>query len=163
MDVPWDGSKLLSLDHLQCPVTNCYLTNNRDLKPVEEYDALVFHETNIVYNPTDLPRRRNLDQYYVHHTVEPPFGSVLLEVDEEEQRVLGSYFNISINYRHDAVVRNRVFGDIVKTGDHPPDSRMLENIIVKFGRDNKHLAFKPHYSGTSTAQFVSNCQTLNQR
>ena len=164
IDTDWDGSEPLSLDQFKCPVSKCYLTSNRTLKPVEEYDALVFHETNILFNPTDLPRKRRKQQTYVHHIVEPPFGSALYTTLGKNITNLDTYFNISVNYRQDSLIRNKMFGYLVQTAQHPSsESQLLENIIVKFGRENKQLAAKPSFNGTNTAQFVSDCETISKR
>ena len=76
--------------------------------PVEEYDALVFHESNLVHTPQDVPKWRKDNQLYVHHGVEAPFWSPYTRVSDEDQEYLDNFFNISLNYRQDADIRHTI-------------------------------------------------------
>ena len=67
----WDMKKETydqeDLKSVNCPVTNCILTHNKNyLKNVEAYDALIFHIGSEPHFPdTSIPLTRNPGQFYI--------------------------------------------------------------------------------------------------
>ena len=100
----------------------------------------MFHERNVIHDPADLPSPGHRDprQLYVLHSLESPMFSDMVQMED----TLRNYFNVSINYRLDAQVRNSVYGDVVRVRQHPAPGPALDNLISKFGRKNRHLAHK---------------------
>ena len=100
----------------------------------------MFHERNVIHDPADLPSPGHRDprQLYVLHSLESPMFSDMVKMED----TLRNYFNVSINYRRDAEVRNSVYGDVVRVRQHPAPGPALDNLIAKFGRENRHLAHK---------------------
>ena len=41
-----------------CPETRCFATDNRDMIPVDQFDAVFFHQRSLDFN--DLPAKRNV-------------------------------------------------------------------------------------------------------
>lgn len=59
------------LESVGCPVTNCEFTTDRNfLNRVEEYDAIVFHAPEPLWDPLDLPKTRSPHQVYIMATKE---------------------------------------------------------------------------------------------
>ena len=62
----------------ECPVKNCYVTNNRSFLPsVDQFDAILFHQRSL--NKDDLPVKRSGHQKYIMYMMESasyPFGFV---------------------------------------------------------------------------------------
>jgi hypothetical protein len=60
----YDESDLKSVD---CPVTNCIITNKKDYLPnAEDYDALIFHVgASTHWTSSILPKTRNPNQFYI--------------------------------------------------------------------------------------------------
>ena len=100
----------------------------------------MFHERNVIHDAADLPSPGHRDprQLYVLHNLESPMFSDMVKMED----TLRNYFNVSINYRLDAEVRNSVYGDVVRVRQHPPPGPALDNLIAKFGRENRQLAHK---------------------
>ena len=79
----WLGDRMGSaLFESTCSVSNCRITNDRkDLgsifnlyRSISEFDAILFHYTDMAINPTELPnqRQRRPEQRYVMFFVESP-------------------------------------------------------------------------------------------
>lgn len=63
------------LESVECPVTNCVFTSERNLLAHEyEYDAIVFHAPEPLWDPEDLPKARSPHQVYIMASKE--WGSV---------------------------------------------------------------------------------------
>ena len=62
----------------ECPVKNCYVTNNRSFLPsVDQFDAILFHQRSL--HKDDLPIKRSENQKYIMYMMESasyPFGFV---------------------------------------------------------------------------------------
>ena len=74
---------------------------------------------------------------------------------------IGSYFNLSMSYRHDADLQIP-YGRIVRHKDHPIGLD-LDNFIKDFGRRNSILSRKENQTQSLIAQFVSNCGSVSGR
>lgn len=59
------------LESVECPVTNCIFTTDRNfLNHEHEYDAIVFHAPEPLWDPKDLPKTRSPNQVYIMGTKE---------------------------------------------------------------------------------------------
>lgn len=75
-----------------CPIKNCFTTKNKDLIPIEEFDALIFHGPEYSESFLTKPSRRNPKQVYIYYNLENSFNTPLY---------LYSYgfFNWTVTYR----------------------------------------------------------------
>ncbi len=69
-------------------------------------------------------------------------------------------FNWTMSFRQDADFY-LPYGRIVQVKEHPPPGPELDELIRKYGEDNKHLV--GNRTATNAAWFVSNCNTPSQR
>jgi alpha-1,3-fucosyltransferase len=66
--MPRETNSKAFLDSINCPVTNCILTHDKNyLSAPELYDALVFHGWDFAF---DIPEKRSPHQLYVLATLE---------------------------------------------------------------------------------------------
>ena len=77
-----------------CEETRCYATDNRDLKPVEEFDAVFFHQRSLDFH--DVPKKRDPSQRYVHYIME---SAQYLYMDISS---MNNFFNWTMTYRRDS-------------------------------------------------------------
>lgn len=146
---------------IECPVTDCILTNNRELLPaITDYDALVFH----IAEPWSysmfekVPKLRSLRQIYVAANMESPAHTKhLLEGDHH-------FFNWTMTYRLDSEVvwnyNNFVDGDtgtLVAPSERPQWRKDFEEY---YNETLLELAMEKSKMG---AQFVSHCGTISKR
>ncbi|KAB0799685.1 hypothetical protein PPYR_07565 [Photinus pyralis] len=79
-----------------CEYKNCFATNNRSLKPIEEFNAILFHGT--IYNPkkNGRPQSRRKEQVYIFLNVEAP---VYIAPNFAK---FNSFYNWTMTYRFDS-------------------------------------------------------------
>lgn len=127
-----------------CKVKNCYVTANKHLLPIEEFDALLFHIPLPHYlNHRDvLPQKRSPHQRYIFANFETPINYV----GKRTQYVLDGFFNWTMTYRLDSDIP-WTLGSIVKgkTKYTMPTEEFVRN------------------KTRTAAWFVSNCNALNRR
>ncbi|KAK5646397.1 hypothetical protein RI129_004861 [Pyrocoelia pectoralis] len=84
-----------------CEYKNCFATNNRTLKPVEEFEAIIFHAS--IYNPKTAgkPDRRNERQVYIYSNIEAP---AYLSPNYAQ---FNSFYNWTMTYRFDSDIVHR--------------------------------------------------------
>lgn len=58
-----------------CPTKNCFATNDQNLIPIEQYDALVIHAVTYRESRKSNPPVRNTQQVYIHYSLESPFNT----------------------------------------------------------------------------------------
>ncbi|XP_023320067.1 alpha-(1,3)-fucosyltransferase C [Eurytemora carolleeae] len=135
-----------------CPETRCVTTQDRSLKNLEDFDAIVFHQRSLDW--TDIPERekRRPLQRYVHFIME---SAQYLYMDIAP---MNNFFNWTMTYRRDSDFY-RPYGRVVKIKDHPEGDE-LDRYIKEFGENNKHLA---EGKNKSAAWFVSHCATQARR
>lgn len=78
---------------LNCPETDCVITNNKSLFPVEEYDAILFYGTQNDYTPR--PEKRKAHQLYV---IAMSIPTVFLKVEPDP-----GFYNLTSECKWDAV------------------------------------------------------------
>lgn len=65
-DMPAEAFRSDFLESVECPVTNCIFTANRNfLNHEHEYDAIVFHAAEWHFQHSDLPKTRSPHQVYI--------------------------------------------------------------------------------------------------
>lgn len=62
------GSKIFE----NCADKNCYTTKNKELIPIEEFDALIFHGVQYYEIPRNNPPKRSPNQIYIYFNLESP-------------------------------------------------------------------------------------------
>jgi hypothetical protein len=102
----WRQSDIMHEDFLKrikCPETRCLVVSNfhhiRYFRPIEEYDAIVFHAPEMKpFHEETLPdqQKRQPDQIYVFATQESPRSYW------EQMKAYGNFFNYTITTRFDS-------------------------------------------------------------
>lgn len=146
---------------IQCPVTDCVLTNNRELLPaITDYDALVFHIAEPwAYSLFEkVPKLRSPRQIYVAANMESPAHTKHLLAGDHD------FFNWTMTYRLDSeVVWNyndfvdAETGLVVGPSDRPQWRRDFEEYY------NETLLEMVREKGKMGVQFVSHCGTISKR
>lgn len=75
-----------------CPVDNCYATDDKHLMPVEKFDALFFHGVTYKQIKKNDPPKRDPNQIYVYFSMETPFNTENLTFSRR-------FFNWTVTYR----------------------------------------------------------------
>ncbi|XP_058836521.1 alpha-(1,3)-fucosyltransferase C [Topomyia yanbarensis] len=146
---------------IQCPVTDCVLTNNRELlNGVSDYDALLFHIAEPwTYSLFEkVPKIRSPRQIYVAANMESPAHTKhLLEGDHD-------FFNWTMTYRLDSdIIWNYNYfveidtGYIVGPADRPQWRTGWENYF------NETLLELVQGKTKMGVQFVSHCGAFSRR
>lgn len=141
-----------------CPVFDCYLTNDHNFMPIDQFDALIFHgpEFHPIFS-LNYPSKRSEHQRYIYLSHETP-------IKYPVSHNLDGFFNLTMTYRFDSDVPNFYFEIADKNGirvspdDNPPwikpdlsDSN-LANLWDLRGVKKKAIAW-----------FASNCESDNGR
>jgi len=124
------------------------------------FDAIIFDQWNFDWK--DLPTARSPKQFYVFFTLEAAahrHGELQNRIDHLNK--MPGFFNLTMTYRQDSDIPAPYGQFEGRDGRHPPSGLQLDKFILKFGRDNQHLAQKKNGSqqGLKIAQYVSNCET----
>ncbi|XP_062539992.1 alpha-(1,3)-fucosyltransferase C [Armigeres subalbatus] len=146
---------------IQCPVTDCVLTNNRELlSAVTDYDALVFHIAEPwAYSLFEkVPKLRSPRQIYVAANMESPAHTKHLLGGDRD------FFNWTMTYRLDSdVVWNynnfvdAVTDVVVSPNERPQWRRDFEEY---YNETVMELVLQKSKMGV---QFVSHCDTFSKR
>ncbi|XP_073832983.1 alpha-(1,3)-fucosyltransferase C [Musca autumnalis] len=144
---------------LQCPVSNCVLTNKRDLFPqLQMYDAILFHTAQPFSVINSVPSQRNPRQLYVFALMEPPGETKHILSDER------NFYNLTMTYRTDSDIIwaynwfvDKETGMRILPTEYPK-WRPVPNIY------NDTAIWKLWPNKTKMAAwFVSHCETLSKR
>ena len=100
---------------------------------------------------------RTANQTYIMWEIESP--AYLLGFQPSNY---GDFFNWTMTYRQDSTV-SIPYGKIKKLNKHPEKTEKLDQLIDKFGENNKHLAERKRNSSVRVAWMVSNCLTKSNR
>ncbi|XP_062699416.1 alpha-(1,3)-fucosyltransferase C isoform X2 [Aedes albopictus] len=146
---------------LQCPVTDCVLTNNRELlSTITDYDALVFHIAEPwAYSLFEkVPKLRSPRQIYVAANMESPAHTKHLLGGDHD------FFNWTMTYRLDS--------DVVWNYNNFVDAE-TEVVLGPSERPQWRRGFEEYYNETVLGivlektkmgvQFVSHCGTISKR
>jgi len=136
-----------------CPETRCYITDDRELVPVEDFAAIVFFHRSLA--PGDVPQLRSPNQRYVYYMDESPNHSHLNKLPLS---AMGGFYNWTMTYTTQSDLF-KPYGWIVKVQEHPT-GEALEEYIKNFGQKNSHLA--QGKTGTA-AWLVSNHNSASGR
>lgn len=146
---------------LQCPVTDCVLTNNRELlSTITDYDALVFHIAEPwAYSLFEkVPKLRSPHQIYVAANMESPAHTKHLLGGDRD------FFNWTMTYRLDS--------DVVWNYNNFVDAE-TEVVVGPSERPQWRNDHEEYYNETVLelvlektkmgVQFVSHCGTISKR
>lgn len=123
-----------------CPISNCVATDDKTIKNVEEFDAIVFHVADFNMKMNLIPWQRTNEQIYIFGNVESPFYYT------NYLSYTKNFFNWTMTYRQDSdIVRS--YGNIVSETTNY-EAPTVEEIIKK---KNK------------VAWLVSNCNANSKR
>jgi hypothetical protein len=139
-----------------CPVWQCKTTSDRNILPIESYDAVVFNQRK--WTPTDLPVNRSRHQRYIFWSRESPGWRYV------NTNTMAEFFNWTMTYRWDSDIAYP-YGWITLTnpiiGTKLSDTHELEQLIAE-----THFDSTISYTAGKTkkvAWFVSNCKSLSAR
>lgn len=110
-----------------CPVNNCYATNNRYVMNLTDFDAVLFHGNDL--DLEDLPKKRSPRQWYVFVNLESPANRPITHYFYED------FFNITMTYRLDS--------DIVWTYAVVKDARTNVNVAP-----SRNVNWSAFYAGS---------------
>lgn len=126
-----------------CSWKNCFITEDKNLIPVDEYDAIMFFIPTSTDHPKEtLPTKRNPHQRYIFVNSESPIRFH----DSNAQYVYNNFYNWTMTYRFDSDIVRR-HGEIVKKNRNYK-MPTKEDVSQKNG---------------SVAWIVSNCNSANRR
>lgn len=137
---------------LGCPNAPCYVTSNRSLMPLDQFDALVFHPRANSFSIDNTPKIRSPHQRYVMWIIESGC------YPSRHLPSFDNFFNWTMSYRLDSDIL-RPYGAFKEIRPIPQQAA-LGSHIAKFGRDHSYLAKN---KTKLVAWFVSNCNTPSNR
>ena len=156
----WNAYKRFELEFLgdghkpfsQCPIKDCFITQNRSLAPLHEFDAVLFNmpPLSIYKFPVNEPRRP--DQRYIFFSQEPP-----TYIGEEVDK-FNHLFNWTMSYQKNSDIRYH-YGNIIPEGAAPTDGASLRAAIHHTRQGENFAAGKTKL----VAWFVSHCYTSSRR
>lgn len=76
-----------------CSVKNCFASNNKDLLPIYQFDALIFHGVEYQENKWKNPYMRHPNQVYIYYNLETRFNT------PRHLRYSYAFFNWTLTYR----------------------------------------------------------------
>ncbi|EFA05856.1 alpha-(1,3)-fucosyltransferase C [Tribolium castaneum] len=130
------GSKIFE----KCAYNNCYATYVKNERPVEKFDAIIFHGVEYQEKWFGKPQKRNPNQVYIFSNQESPVNTPSFIRDFD------NFYNWTMTYRLDSDIL-RPYGFLVKqkTGYKLPTVEEIQKRPKKI------------------AWFVSNCGTSSER
>lgn len=146
----WTGSKNFHLPNNEgnalfknCKIKNCYVTENKELLPVEEYAAILFYIPTSSNHPKETPpARRSPWQRYIFASGETPIRFH----DSSAQYVYNHFYNWTMTYRFDS--------DIV---------RRNAKVVKKKTKYVLPTKEQVRSKKRSVAWIVSNCKSVDRR
>ncbi|XP_033362947.1 alpha-(1,3)-fucosyltransferase C-like [Bombus vosnesenskii] len=147
-----------------CPVNDCYATNNRHMVNPTDFDAVLFHGNDL--NLEDLPKNRSPRQWYVFVNLESPANRPMTNYFYED------FFNITMTYRLDSdIVWTYAVVKDARTNVNVAPSRNVNWSAFYAGSGNRTIAYDVDASLSKTIRgktkpiiwFVSNCMAKSGR
>ena len=96
------------------------------MKKMEDFEAVIFQHY-YHSNLSDLPVKRNANQYYVYYNIESP---AITDMVLQDFHSLANYFNLSMTYRLNADISHR-YGRFVQVDQHPTTSQDLNRRYIQ--------------------------------
>lgn len=90
-----------------CSISNCYTTSDKTLKPIEQFDAILFHGVEYDIYADFVPTNRSSNQIYIFSSQESPQHTRDLSGFKE------NFYNWTMTYRLDSDI-SRAYGFINK-------------------------------------------------
>lgn len=142
----------------KCSMDSCFLTNDRKLKPIDEFDAIVFHGPQYHPKANDFPSKRSSEQIYVYFAKEAPTYKPL------DLSISKNFFNLTATYRLDSDIVVSYFrikdadGNTIAPNFQPDwmDPVLEDNILNTYVEIHKK-------KNKAAAWFVSHCKTSGKR
>ena len=108
------------------------------MKKMEDFEAVIFQHY-YHSNLSDLPVKRNANQYYVYYNIESP---AITDMVLQDFHSLANYFNLSMTYRLNADIVHR-YGRFVQVSMvHSHWSRIIEALLSLVDHSTgEYLAF----------------------
>lgn len=142
-----------------CSCKNCYVTANRELFNITEFDAIIFHGPEIMNkNSQYLPRERSANQSYIFVSME---SSDNYKVPDNRYN---GYFNFTWSYKLNSDIsfaymiikdnKSKYVGPNATVSWISIDDMLPINNTIEAKLANKSIA---------AAWFVSNCKSLSER
>lgn len=81
-----------SLAFQSCPINQCFITQNRSMAPLSQFDAIVFNMPPLSVRVLPIDEHRRLEQRYIFFSQEPP-----TYIGEEADK-FNHFFNWTMSY-----------------------------------------------------------------
>ncbi|KAG5676245.1 hypothetical protein PVAND_006094 [Polypedilum vanderplanki] len=146
------------LKSVQCPVTNCFFTHNKELLDgdITKFDAIAFHGPEFRTKP--LPTVRSPDQLYIFVSLESPTAVI------DDLTKYKDFYNLTMTYRLDSDIEFD-YGKVISIDTEkviaPSKNPNWHDIDEDFYDEKLMEMFKKKKS--NIAWFVSNCFTRSRR
>ncbi|KAL7642686.1 UNVERIFIED_CONTAM: hypothetical protein RMT77_007251 [Armadillidium vulgare] len=131
-----------------CKEKRCFITNNRSIIPLKEFDAVLVHFRNI--EKIRIPEKRPRHQHWIFYEREPPLYS-----SKNPQHYEG-IFNWTMTYRKDSDIVAS-YGNVYKKADFATENL---NSIEKFSYSLDNVM---KMKNKMVSWLVSNCNTPSKR
>ncbi|KAL7642684.1 UNVERIFIED_CONTAM: hypothetical protein RMT77_007249 [Armadillidium vulgare] len=131
-----------------CKEKRCFITNNKSIIPIEEFDAVLVHFRH--FNIKNLPKKRKRHQRWIFYEREPPPYTIKNTQDFE------GVFNWTMTYRRDSDIVSG-YGRVYKKKDFAPEE------IRDFGNLSNSFESVMKTKKKMVVWFVSNCKVYSQR
>jgi len=143
-----------------CPVTNCYVTDDRSLlSSISEYDAILFHARDMDKRVIQVPNqeRRKQNQVYVFFLMESPLNDGLNYTNKR----FHNFFNWTMTYRLDSDIY-RPYGWLSESNSEEvyPSPKLQWMTPPEMGTEQIRTK---HKKTKMVAWIVSNCNTHSNR
>ncbi|XP_018577371.1 alpha-(1,3)-fucosyltransferase C-like [Anoplophora glabripennis] len=139
------GSKIFE----RCEVRNCFTTDNRCYLPIDQFDAVLFHGREYIWETQDKPENRSQAQVYIYVNQESPantpkwIGSdnffnwtMTYRLDSDIAYTYGMYKNITTNYKMPTVEevqqKSRKIAWMVSNCNPPSNRKTLYEKLSKY-------------------------------
>lgn len=148
-----------SFIHPGCKINNCYITDDRNLMNLTEWDAILFHAPEYTWKRKNLhgfPSERSSKQIYIFGCIESSANYPICDSK------WNSYFNWTMTYRIDSDVP-WMYLTVKDRNGNVVAPRQNVNWITNMDSTPNELIDQLRNKTKAVAWFVSNCKTLNHR
>lgn len=140
------------IDLHHCPVSDCFITQNRSWTDLRNFDAILFNMPPLSIRKFPIDEQRRPEQRYVFFSQEPP-----VYIGEEVAK-FDHLFNWTMSYARHSDIRYH-YGEIIPRPSAPKDDSSLRAAIHATRQGENFAAGKKKM----VAWFVSHCYTQSRR
>lgn len=152
------GNGIESFLKYDCRVYDCFVTKDRNLLPIDQFDAIIFHGPEFYSTiPLNYPFKRSEKQSYVYFSLETP-------IKYPVSHNLDNFFNLTMTYRFDSDIPRFYFEMVDMNGVRVSPDNNPSWVQTDFSDENLiNLRSIRATKNKPIAWFVSNCKSDNGR